>query len=381
MKKILALFLTLCLLFMLSACGGAASNSEGGNLANYEGGEIDFNKDDLPTFKIAFGYGQWESVLGSEFKASIEYLCEAFNCEPIFFNSGRGEEAVAAVESLLAAGDIDGIISANWDTARMVVADKYGVPVITACQAPSGQEAESVAAYDLYLGGVTDSEVWAGYQAMKSLYDAGCRNVTYSGLTPGYAKGHDDRTAGAMQFIAEHPDMNLLTESYTTALWDEDVPTFVASFPEMDGMCFTALNDAVYNAMETEGIADGSVKVAGPDVSSMTGNYFQAGVQVWTCGGQYATAMIAWAILYNYLIDGTVIISDSLTPLERNYLEIGSYEEFQHYQEFVNSPQPVYSAQEIAELIHFFNPEVTINDYIALGEQYTLEDIIARRGN
>jgi len=412
MKKLLAVLLTLCLVLPLAACNG--STNTGGNqgqnpspeqstgqspssspsqspntpvvsnpeVTDFEKGEISINKDELPRFKIAFGYGDWESVLGTQFMHAIEYLADAFNCESVFFNAGSGEEGVANLESLLAAGDIDGIISASgWDTGRMEVANRYGVPIATGCQFTSSREIDSVASYSGFLGGVTDDEVWAGYHAMKALYEAGSRNVTWSGLTVGFSQGHDDRTSGALQFVSEKSDLNLLTESYTRGTWHEDVPSFAAAFPEMDGMAFTALNVGVYNAMEIEGIADGSVKIAGPDVASGTGEYFERGVQVWSCGGQYATVMVAWAILYNYLIDGTVIISDPKVPLFRNYLEISSFAEYQQYEKIINSPNPAYNAEEIAQLIHYFNPDVTYDDYVELGRSFSIEDILARQAS
>ena len=106
--------------------------------------------------------------------------------------------------------------------------------------------------------------------------------------------------------------------------------------------------DGVYTALESEGIADGSVKIAAVDISSMTGQYFQNGVQVWTCGGQYATAMVAWAVLYNYLMDGTRIIPDPAQPLIRQYIEITSYEEYEQYVKYVEGALPSYDADEIA---------------------------------
>lgn len=388
MKKILSIILVISLIFSLTACNTESdSDTEGSKDVISEVGfedediVVENNEEELPRYKIAFGYGNWETVLGAQFQAAFEYLCNAFNIEGVLFDAGGGEESVATVESLLAAGDIDGILTISWDTARMTVADKYGVPVVAACQAPSDVEIANVAAYDLYLGATVDDEFWAGYQAMKALYEAGSRNITISGLTTGYSKGHDDRVAGAKQFLSEHEDINLLTESYSVGKWDEDVPTFAASFPEIDGMWFTALNDAVYNVLESESLADGSVKIAGPDVASRTGEFFERDIQVWSCGGQYATTMISFAILYNYIADGTRIIPDSSESIARNYLEIASYEDYLEYNKLIDTTTPVYTSQEIANMIHVFNEDITYDDFVNNGKTYSLSDINSRRGN
>ncbi len=399
MKKSLALILAFIMVFSVIACSAnetseapdPSSQNASSNAApeapsvpsephnDSENTEPLINKDSLPKFKIAFAYGQWESVLGIQYKALMEYLCESFNCEPVYFSAANGENGVAAVESLLAAGDIDGILSVGFDTARMAVADKYKVPVVAINGFPSEAEISSVAAYDLFLGGINGNDYWAGSRTVESLYEAGCRNITFSGLTSGFAKGHDDRARGVKDAVAAHPDLKLLSESYSMGKFSDDVATFNAAFPEMDGIAFSAVGDAVYNALETEGLTDGSLLIAGCDVSSMTGNYFEKGVQIWSCGGQYSAGMLGWAILYNYLIDGTKIISDNTVPIEIKYIEIRSHEEFLNYQKYVESSM-VYTAEEIAGIIHYFNADVTFEDYVTAGDLYSLDDVIRRHG-
>ena len=382
MKRFLAIVLALSLFMVLTGCdrsGGNSPTAISGDVARFETGNFSFNKSELPRYKIGFLYTDWTSVLGTQFMFAIQYLADAFGCEAVFGNISSGEEGVNNLESLLASGDVDGIISVGMDPARMEVAQKYGVPVVSACLFPSDQEIASVASYPGFLGGTIENDVWAGYHAMKGLYDAGCRAVTWSGLTLGMSKGHDDRAVGVNQFISEHPDMKLLASSYTLGQWAQDISTFAAVFPELDGMCFSAIGDNLFTALVNEGIYDGSVKISGPDVASMTGEGFQRGIQVWSCGGQYGTVMIGWALLYNYLIDGTIIIRNTSEPIFRPFLEIASLEQFNQYNSIISSSTPVYNAEEIAALIHYFNPNVTFDDYMRLANQYSLDDILSRR--
>ncbi|MCL1884072.1 MAG: hypothetical protein FWF81_10025 [Defluviitaleaceae bacterium] len=359
MKKIILVFLLLSMGLLTAACGD--DDSENGQL------------------RIAVGYGEWESALGIQISETFEYLAEEFDVEIVEFLMGGGEDGLAAVESLLAGGGIDGIIAITWDVARQLTADRHQVPVVTALQFPSEAEIGSIAAFNTFLGGVIDDEFWAGYQAMRALYLSGSRNVTWSGLTTGFSQSHDDRTRGAMHFIAENPNMNLLAESYTMGLWHEDVIAFAAIFPEMDGMAFTSVNIGVYSMMEIEGIADGSVRIAGPDIAARTGEMFEKGVQVWSCGGQHATAMIGFAVLYNYLMDGTRIIPDPLTPIQRNYLEITSFEDYLEFAAVIESP--LYSAQDIRQLIRYYNSAATFDDFVRGGREFSLDNIRMRRGN
>lgn len=390
MKKVIAMVLALVMVFGLVACGDGASSSDGdavgqGN-ANFDlssGHKSKVNKEELTekfgTFKIAFSYAQFTDKLGSQFKNALEYLASNYNVDMVFFETGSGDEAVTNLESILSKGDIDGVIQVGGTAAQVAVANKYNVPYICACGFPSlEEEIKGCAAYDNFLGGAIDDDVWAGVHCIEALYDAGCRNITYSGLTQGFVKSHDDRYKGMYKVLEEHPDMKLLAENYSMGLWADDVATFNASFNNIEGMGFSAMVDGVYTALESEGMANGSIKIAAVDISSMTGNYFKKGVQVWTCGGQYATAMVAWAILYNYLIDGTRIIPDPTKPLIRQYIEIKSYEDYESYVKYVEGTLPTYDADEIANMIHYFNPDITYADFEKEAVTYSLPDIMAR---
>lgn len=394
MKKFIAMLLALTLVLSLAACGapgkegGASSDADVAGVGNanfdLESGKtslVDKAKltEEKGTFKIAFSYAQFTDKLGSQFKNSLEYLAANYNCEMVFFEAGSGDEAVTNLESVLSSGDIDGVIQVGGTAAQVAVANKYKVPYVFACGFPSiAEEIQGCIAYDNFLGGVIDDDTWAGTRSIEALYDSGCRNITYSGLTQGVVKSHDDRYKGMHAVVEAHDDLNLLGENYTMGLWADDVATFNASFGNIDGMGFSAMVDGVYTAMESEGIADGSVKIAAVDISSMTGQYFKNGVQVWTCGGQYATAMVAWAVLYNYLMDGTRIIPNPAEPLIRQYIEITSYEEYEQYVKYVEGTLPTYDADEIAMMIHYLNPDVTFADYEKEAHTYSLADIVAR---
>lgn len=382
MKKLIAILLVLTMVFCMTACTGDDDDNLGGDVKDFTGELTVANKEDLPHYKIAFSYAQFTDKLGMQFKNAIQYLCDAYNCEAVFFEAGSGDDQVTQIEAALSAGDIDGVITVGGSPATVAVSNKYGVPHVMACGFPSlEEEIKGCAAYDNFLGGVVDDDVWAGTRCIEALYEAGCRKITYSGLTQGFVKSHDDRYKAMYAVVDAHDDLELLVDNYSMAEWANDVASFHAAYPELEGMGFSAMTDAVYLALESEGMADGSVKIAAVDISSQTGEYFKKNVQVWTCGGQYATAMVGWAILYNYLSDGTRIISDPTTPITRQYIEVTSYEEYQDYVKYVENPIPTYTADEIAQMIHKFNPDVTIADYEKEAKTYSLEDIIRRHAS
>ncbi len=387
MKRLIALVLVLCMSFSMVAC----SSEDASNEKAVGTGETEFEKEvlepegeiEIPSFKIAFGYGNYEDKLGQQFTNCMKYLADAFGCEIILYESGRGEEAVSNLETILTKGDIDGVIMVGGvDAARMEVASKYNVPVIAACTfLSSATELDAVTAYDNFLGGVVDNDIWAGVRCIEALYNAGSRNICYSGLMAGISQACDERAAGVGTVAAKYDDLNVLAESFTIMDYAGDIATFNASFPEMDGIGYAAMSDSIFTALEAEGLADGSVKVAGIDITSQTGTYLEKGVQVWACGGQYASAMVGFAVLYSYLADGTRIIKNNREPINRKYIEVNSYEEFEKYTKYIEASIPVYTAQEIKDMIPYFTPGVTIDDYIKDADVYSLDDVIARHGD
>lgn len=376
MKKFFALLLTLCM--VLSMVGVTAfADVDDCNFVDPDVSMLDTA--DLPHYKIAFSYYSFADKLGTQFKEMIEYVGKAFNVEVVCFESGLGDEGITNIESVLAAGDIQGVIYVGGSQALVDVCHKYGVPFITACGFPSSEtDVLGCASYEEFLGGVVDDDEWAGYEAIQALYDAGCRQISWSGLTLGLLRSHDLRSAAVPKFIEANPDMKLVAETYGME-HAEVINQIVPGHPELDGMAFGAVTDGHYNLFEANDIADGSVKLSGIDISSMTGEYFENGVQVFTCGGQYPTVAVAFTILYNYLHDGVRIIEDTTEPITRKYIAMRNYDDFENYVEYIESEVPAYTAEELSHFMLVFNPDVTIEDYIADGNSYSLERVMEAR--
>lgn len=384
MKKLLALILSLCMIFSIGTSLAEVAGTGDVHFADPDTSMLDQEiLGSLPHYKIAFSYYSFTDKLGSQFKLALEYVAKAFNVELVSFESGHGDEGVTNIESVLAAGDVDGVIYVGGSQALLDVCQKYKVPFISACGFPSTEtEQKGCASYEMYLGGVIDDDVWAGTKCIEALYNAGCRNLCFSGISQGFVKSHDDRERAMQDFIKEHPDMKLLSESLTIGEWANDVSTFAASFGGiMDSYICTGCSDAIYSALDAEGLTDGSVKFATVDISSQTGVYYKNGVQVWTCGGQYVTPVVAFAILYNYIHDGVRMIPDATKPLVRKYIEITSYEDYENYCKYIEADIPPYTAEEVSRMMLVFNPDVTLETLQNDADTYGLADVMARHAD
>lgn len=357
MKKIVALLLSLCLL--LGICGGAVAQ-------------------EAPRFKIGFFYGEFTSLLGEQFANCLKYIADDLNVEIVLIEGGFGEQSIATLESVAAAKSVDGIISASGASPAFLNAAK-GIPFVGIGSSFPSDPAEiaEVSKIETFLGATIDSDYNAGYSAAESLYEAGCRNLCIAGLTQGMSAAHDARIQGVLDFLAEHPDYVLLADDFSRAQYAPAISSFAAAFPEMDSLFTSSCNDAVFTTMMTEGLI-GTVKLGTVDITETTGDYFNNGTLAYIAGGQYGSAMIGFAILYNYLVDGTRIIEDTSVPMPRDYIVIRNIEEYNNYLTYIAGDVPVYNADEVKDMIHFYNPQASFESICAVNEAFSIEDVMTR---
>ena len=372
MKKILALLLALIMVVSMVACGKTAPaapdaeasqpeasqpEAQQGGTSVDAGGKVttEYNAPDevttdkeLPPFKILVIYAQFTDKLGSQYKAALEYLAAPLNVEFTFLETGFG-------------------------------GDEAGVPYIVQGGCPTPEMAPVLAGYNNYLGAVVVDDYLAAWNMAESLYNQGCRNVGWFGLNRGMSPQHDQRTAGFLDAVASHDDMNLVNETYDYTAADA-VAIAAATYPELDGYGYTFLSEAAYNLLETEGLV-GSLKIAGIDISESTGKYVENGTIAYVAGGNYATIQIAFAVLYNYLLDGTKMIENPAENLEMLNIDIHNIEEFNNYIKYLDSGVPAYTPQEILDMTHYQNSDMDAAALKEICQSYTLEDVMTRHAD
>lgn len=405
-KKMIALLLALVMALSLVACGGDNSNSSGNNDASgaadtpdtkpaesgtsvgadgtvttqYQGAEVNTDKE-LPNFKVLVLYAQFTDKLGSQYKSALEYLAEPLNIDFTFLETGAGgDDALTAIQAALVSG-YDAALGVFANEAYVSIFQEAGIPYIVSGGMPSNDEqAQTLKSYDMYMGSVVVDDYGAGKEMAESLYRDGCRNVMWNGLQRGMSGQHDARGLGFIDGVAAHDDMNLITENYDYSAWADSIATAAATYPELDGVGCTAMSEAIYNIVETEGLV-GTVRLAGIDVSEGTGKAFENGSLSYMAAGNYATEMIAFAVLYNYMLDGTRVIADSAVNLAMNNINLNSLEDYNNYIKYLDSGIPAYTAQEILEMTHYYDESFDASAMTKVCQSYTLEDVMARHAD
>jgi ABC-type sugar transport system substrate-binding protein len=340
-------------------------------------------RDGLKRYRIALMYGQFTDKLGMQMKLAMDYLAEAFNVEFVYleFGSGGSDGQLATIESALQSG-LDGVMTVGATPAMLDACRKAGnVPLIMIQSEPTTADvAKEMAQFSNYLGAVCENDYEVGWKAAEALYTAGSRNFTVCGITKGLSRTHDQRAQAAIDFIKSKSDAQLLADDYSMAMMKEAIDSFAASYPEMDAIFSTFGNEAAYQAIHANDLT-GRVRYATIDITESTGEYLDSGDLTWIAGGQYGTTIIGFAILYNYLADGTRIIPDTSVTIYRPFLEVGSMADYATYVKYVDGKIPVYSIGEVGNMIHAFNDEVDFAYFENLGKVYSIADILERHGD
>ena len=174
--------------------------------------------------------------------------------------------------------------------------------------------------------------------------------------------------------------MKIIVENWDYTQWADGIATAAATYPELDGVGCTCLMANIYNTIESEGLV-GSVLLAGIDVSEGTGRAFENGSLAYIAGGNYACEQICFAVLYNYLLDGTRVIADPAVNLAMNNINLNSLDDYNNYIKYLDSAIPAYTAQELLDMTHYVDETFTAEKMVEVCKTYSLEDVMARHAD
>ena len=334
---------------------------------------------DLPRFKILVREMNFTNTLYAGWKTALESVQDQFNVEFVFVETGGSTDtSKQALESALQTGINGSLDLGLTEQDLQIMLPAKCSSMMYSSEPTDATTATTMAGYTNYIGSVDEDNYGSGLKAAEALYQAGCKNIAVAGVTKGLAKLMDERLRGFLDGVATHPDMKIIAEDYSMVEFAKAISTFAAAYPEMDGVYVSLINESVFQAFTTEGLV-GRVKLAGWDVSESTKDYIENGTLVYTGAGQEGSILVAFAVLYNYLYDGTYIIPDRAVTVPRAYIDILTAQDYDNYMTYiVNSP--AYTPDEVAGMIKAFNPSFTYEQFVELNKNYSLDDIMQRHG-
>lgn len=370
-RRIIGLLIALCLVGTLfTACSQDApsGNSGSASQSSSNGGEEYIatvkskyaDVTDAPTFKIGFTHTPPSDTLSAAYHRVLDYTAAEFGCEMMY-----GEIIIYCTGATVEYFDSKGIY---WASVCSEIIDQDIIQM--AC------------ASDYYCGNICEVDEQAGYDMAQGMYDAGCRYIAYLAPTAGMNTCHDERVRGIERFLDDHPDVELAT-SWRGSPFATGVQEVLAAYPDIDGLMSTGGDTAIPAAIYAAGM-EKTCKYACVDIQEGVYDQLKDGVCVWVAGGQYPTAQLGFALVYNGLT-GHKIMPDLATTMHRPYMYIKSAEDYENYMKYMEGSIPAYTGDEIKDLCAVYNKEASDEK---LGEllqsycdNYTMEDLLKRHGD
>lgn len=378
-KKLMAMTLSICMATgALTGCGNTSSQpTTGDTQLNTETTEQQIPERD---FTFGFSYMSYSDDLGKKIQKVTQETCDILGVKTNYAEFGNDmENTISTVQNQIELG-VDAVSASFAYSEILQMCEENNVVQMY----PSGYISDpDMLQYVLQMtnfgGFVSENDYEAAYDAVNTLYENGCRNIGLITMPDGLADFMDQRNQGVRDAVAEHEDMNLIVDyqgfpgDYGTYL-----SQWLSVYPELDGVVNTSNDGTCESAIYTANAQD-KVKLAVYDLQDGTKQAIEDGVVVWCATGQENTWVISVILAYNQLC-GHDLIEDNTQVLYRPFLYIKNADDVEIYEKYVDGDIPVYNEEEIKALIYDYNPDVTLDDIIAVNNAYSIEDIAARRG-
>lgn len=381
MKKIL-LFLVLAMLMMmiLPACSAGdqtTSTSTVQETTAIEGSSVESDK--TPE-KFKIGFSSWASTdpYAAEMIEMLEYVCDATGSELVYLDwVGYDAEGILATYQNLIEAGCDGLITVTITPAMLQLCEDKNVPIMLTHGTITDENTLQMARdSSVFAGMLMQNDYEAGKLMAQALKDNGSSNIAYIGPAVGMAPQEDERYRGLKDFIAENPDMKFITEDRSGN--PEAIVQMLTAFPEVDGVQMDTAASIV--PVVSAGLQD-QVKVATANAMDMASS-LEDGMLVWTAGTEASAQLVglSYAVLYNFMT-GNDMIADKTQLIQCPFIVMTNADEYQDYVKYCAGDVPIYTADEIKNLITAFNPDATYESLAELIKNTTLDDIVVRHAD
>ena len=396
MKKLISLLLVVCMLCsMLIGCGkqeeanAPAAENEDSGTATAPAAEFNAEDDakyadvDAPKgFKIGFAYLPPTDTLSATFHKTLDYCAEQFGCEMFYveWTAYDMDSILSGYENMIQAG-CDAIICASPLPGFIDACNESGVYWATIGGELTEEILPMALASDYYLGSIAQDETTSGYKMAQTLYDAGCREVAFKGVTPGTGSLHDMRRWGFMDFVEEHDDMNVVVEaldSMNPTLFEEII---AAHGTKIDSIVATGADAALPAAIIAAGY-ENDIKYTTIDLQGDVRTDLDTGLCAGVACGQYPVVELAFMLLYNKLASDAVIMQDRSKALLLPYMWLYNSEDYDEYIYYLEGDVPAFTGDELKEMCLAYNPDATVETAWETLQNhmknYSLDDVMTR---
>jgi len=394
MRKVLSVIsIILVIVFALVACSPSSSSNQPAP-ANQGGGPSapaasSGTGQDLPRFKVGLMIYSTTVDWAKNIIKALEKTCEGFNCELVVVETGDPSAVVGGVENLCSAG-VDGILcmmTGGIPEKIIEICEQKGVYVSFAYDDLVGdgetphESFKRIADSEYYCGSVKANDYKAGYEMTKTMIENGGTKFGYLSMPHGISLSFDNRAKGFYDAIEEYGAV-VLAEARTFDK-TEGAQNIITNYPEMDA--FACGLNAVINVLQPLAAAGRTdVMVSCFEAGEPeTLEAFEEGTLNGLADGAIAHGLVAFTMLYNGLTGNKIIDEEkgyAITVTNMDYIIVDTVEECRQLFDTIYNGNVPYSVDELKQLCKAFNPNVTAADYHKVGGEFTLENLVARKG-
>lgn len=352
MKRVISIALLLVMaLCMLTSCGASGEQSS-----------------DEP---IKIGVSIWGVTdnQGALCKKYLDYAADALGIELVYaLNASEADGVVNSMNNLIQAG-CQGIIVCNYSDGELVssidVCEEAGVYLSQFFRTVSDPEMKAYVDKSPYFAGrVYEDEYNNGYNLAKIMADKGCKNVCLISYSHGDSVA-ETRYVGYTDAFRDF-GINLLAEKWEISKSEDAaaaMETFMAAYPEMDGVAIVGVTESlggVMSAVEAAGKTGDYVVVSTDFIPTLEDDIANGRVSA-MAGGHEMDPVYSLLINYNAITGG--FSADQLpVELEYPYVNVADLSDVSDYFKYFEGDIPALDADEIRALTKQYNPNFKLSD-------------------
>lgn len=374
MKKLLVTLLVLSLAIVpLGGCGKTEKSDavveETTENEAAESNTPDESAKDGERVKIGVSIWGVTDNQGALCKKYLDYAAEALGIDLVYALHGSEADAVVnSMDNLIQSG-CQGIIVCNYSDGEMIssidICEEAGVYLTQFFRTINDEEMKAYVEESPYFAGrVHEDEYNNGYNLASIMAEKGCKNVVLISYSHGDTTA-ETRYKGYKDAFAEH-NINLLAEQWEVTTSEDAasaMETFIAAYPECDGVAIVGVTEALggtMSAIEAAGKTGDFVVVSTDFITTLESDMEKGAVSA-MAGGHEMDPVYALLVCYN-TICGAFDESERPIDLEYPYVNVADVSEVADYFKYFEGDIPALDADELRALTITYNENFKLAD-------------------
>ena len=295
---------------------------------------------------------------------------------------GENWENELQVIQNFAVGGFDGIVNLHPGTVMpqaMSLCEEYGMYMVTSTEsAAEDEDNNAYSSYAYFAGEVWEDELANVDAILTDMEAKGAREFGLAGLNTDMSAQSDGRMDWAFITLLNLEVPDEMVHQWLDQNIADAIKTLMEKCPDLDAIFVSDSADlAVYEQLISPK-KDKKILVNCYDPDESAVDAFRNGTLSYASAGTCADAMIAFVLLYNAMSGKKMMQDDGSAPsISMEYLLCTSAEDMENVVKYCSAANPPYTLEE---LWPFISGEASYNDLEEFAGQFSMEDLLIRRG-